>query len=91
MSPYGTIKVCYTAEVQIPQDIHDVYYFTREFGLFRDLAAKDATCYGEDSYNFPLPTQWAEFLHREDAEDFIQYWHNRILEWQERLRSMPNR
>lgn len=86
MSPYGTIITTYRAEVQVPEDVHDTFFFTRAYGVFAKEAAKGATNSGESSYEC-LPVQWAEFRVKRDAEDFIAAWHNRILLWQEQMRN----
>lgn len=92
MSPYGTITVTYTAQVSLPGEVYDAFYFTREFGRFARNVAKDAHKSGEllDEATIEIPNiQWAEFFVRRDAEDFINNWHRQILYWQEELRSRP--
>jgi hypothetical protein len=92
MSPYGTLTVTYTAQVFVPGEVYDAFYFTREFGRFARNVAKDANKFGElldEEPNGVPSVQWADFFVRRDAEDFINNWHNRILQWQEELRSRP--
>lgn len=85
MSPYGTVVTVYRAEVAPPEDVHEAFYFTVEFGVFAQQAVSGAQAFGEASYEEPV-THWAEFATRDAAENFINHWHNAILGWQRELR-----
>lgn len=87
MSPYGSITTIHRATVDVPDDVYDRFGHTKEYSQFTHVALLGmCTSVVSGSNNYDHEQQWMESMRRQDCEDFINRWHNRILQWQEELR-----
>lgn len=85
MSPFGTISCVYRAEVEIPEGVWQRFGRTPEYKLAAYAAHKGLSgSGGQDCYAGVI--EWFEGPTRHSCEEFINRWHNRILQWQAKLR-----
>lgn len=84
MSPFGSLTAIWRAEVSVPEDVFRAFGHTKEYEEFSLSASKDMPASGSDRYSDVI--EWAEGPSQWKAEEFINRWHNRILQWQEQLR-----
>lgn len=88
MSPFGTISCVHRAEVEIPEDVWQRFGHTEEYKQASYAAHKGLSgSGGQDRYAGVI--EWFEGPTRNACEVFINRWHNRILQWQHKLREEP--
>ncbi len=88
MSPFGHISTIHRATFTVPDDVYDRFGHTEEYERFTHVATLGMdTSVVSGSNNYAHEEQWLESLRRQDCEEFINRWHNRILRWQETMRS----
>jgi hypothetical protein len=84
VSQFGTITCTYRAEVQVPMAVFQKYGHTPEYAAVAYAGGSIVAHTGQDSYHAGV-IEWGESPTRRECEDFIGYWHNRILQWQAQL------
>ena len=88
MSPYGSIITIHRAVVDVPDDVFERFGHTQEYGRFIHQATFGAdTSSGSGANSYAHEEQWLESMQRTDCMNFINNWHNKILQWQEQMRS----
>lgn len=89
MSPHGHLATIYRATVTVPDDVYDRLGHTEEYRRFAESTVFLGMCTSIHSgaNNYGHEERWLESLDRKDAVEFINRWHNRILQWQGQIRS----
>lgn len=83
MSQFATITTTHRVIVWIPADVFARFRGTPEFNMVVRNSRSWMIRSGPD---WDSADQWGESEVRYKCEDFANYWHNWILQWQARLR-----
>ncbi len=86
MSPYGSISTICRAEVQVPDDVFERFGHLKEYETFSySVTSRLKGASGQDRYAEVI--EWFEGPTYFQCEEFINRWHNQILQWQSQMRS----
>lgn len=85
MSHLGTIFTIHRAEVRIPENVWQRFGHTKEYETFSLFTGGDVGSSGQDRYS--EVTEWAEDVNYEACVEFVNRWHNRIIQWEAEIRS----
>jgi hypothetical protein len=87
MSPHGHISTIFKATVTIPDDVWVRFGHTKEFENVGLAASAYVEVSGQNAY--AEVTEWGEAPTLRQCEDFINHWHNWILQWEAAIRESP--